>query len=282
MSAFGIPPPTLSRSGYYLMLHLFLDDSGKESQPTNPWVCMAGYLADHQTVMALYGKWAQLLLRHHIREIHMKDLIPMTGQYGGLGWDAAKRDAVVGDFIRAINETPMSGLGVAVEMSAWRRQKKKYPTIDWGSVQQFCLERILRRAVDQMNDANIEDTISLVFDTDPEFGANRFGIFHAVARHDQRAARRLASIIFGHPALYPGLQCADLLVWETRKELMQKREGYQSTKRWQAMFTNMPDYHLEYIAGERWDEATFEAELPQFMARLSSPEGPGQKDESAE
>jgi hypothetical protein len=32
------------------MIHLFLDDSGKESQSTNPWVCMAGYLANQEAL----------------------------------------------------------------------------------------------------------------------------------------------------------------------------------------------------------------------------------------
>jgi hypothetical protein len=246
------------------MLHLFLDDSGKESQQTNPWVCMAGYLADDQTLLELYGKWLQLLVRHGISEIHMKHLIPIEGQYGKLGWDAAKRDAVIGEFIQAINETRMWGLGVAVEVAAWRRQKAAHPELNWRSIQQFCLERILRRAVNHLCKADINDTLALVFDTDPEFGTNRFGLFCALMGHDQRAARRLASVTFGHPAHYPGLQCADLLVWETRKELMQKDGGYQSTKRWRDMFTKMPDYHLEYVAGERWNDASFEAALPEI------------------
>jgi hypothetical protein len=47
---FGIPPPAMSRRGFTLMIHLFLDDSGKESQSTNPWVCMAGYLANQEAL----------------------------------------------------------------------------------------------------------------------------------------------------------------------------------------------------------------------------------------
>ena len=159
MSGFGITPPSISRRGFTLMIHLFLDDSGKESQPTNPWVCMAGYLADLEPLIALNGKWRQLLTLHGIREIHMKHLIPITGMYAGLGWDAAKRDGVVGDFVRAINETRMFGVGVAVQMSAWNKAKKDHPELSWGTVQQFCLERIIRRVIDQLHTAEIDDTL---------------------------------------------------------------------------------------------------------------------------
>lgn len=253
------------------MFHLFLDDSGKESHPTNPWVCMAGYLIDHQTILELNRRWLRLLSRYGISEIHMKQLIPMTGQYQNLGWDTAKRDSVVEEFVQAINECKMSGVGIAVEVAAWRRRKREYPNLQWGSVQQFCLERILRRVVDKLHSAEIDGTIAVVFDTDPEFGPNRFNVFCALMGHDQRAARRLSSITFGHPVYYPGLQCADLLVWETRKELMQKKDGYQSTRRWRAMFSNMPNYQLQYIAGERWDDTTFEDAMPDIIAAHQRP-----------
>jgi hypothetical protein len=250
------------------MIHLFLDDSGKESQPQNPWVCMAGYLAAYKPLVELNGKWQQLTLRHGIQKIHMKQLIPMTGMYQHLGWDADKRDSVIQDFVRAINETRMSGMGVAVETAAWTKWKKQHPELAWGTIQQFCMERILSRVIGQMHDAGITKTLAVVFDTDPEFGPNRFGLFCALMGHDQRATRRLGSITFAHAAYYPGLQAADLLVWETRKELMQKRDGHNSTRRWQAMFTSMPHYHLEYTVGERWDDQQFERKMPEIIEKF--------------
>jgi hypothetical protein len=264
------------------MIHLFLDDSGKESQSTMPWVCMAGYLAEYDATVSLNQKWYQLLIKHGIRELHMKQLIPIVGQYQKLGWDAKKRDSVVGEFIQVINETRMVGAGVAVEMAAWRKRKKEHSDLNWGTAQQFCLERILSRVVEHLHNAGIDESIALVFDTDPEFGINRFNLFCALMGHDQRAARRLTSITFGHPEHYPGLQAADLLAWETRKELMQKREGHQSTKRWRDMFTKMPDYHLEYTIGEKWDDERFDAALPQIIEKFPSSASSDVRNESYE
>lgn len=253
------------------MVHLFLDDSGKESQSTMPWVCMAGYLATHDAFMALSEKWIGLLVKHGISQIHMKELIPMEGEYKKLGWDTKKRDDVVNEFVDAINETPMTGAGVAVEMAAWRKRKKAYPKFPWGTVHQFCLERIMRRIVDRLHDVlHADQPLALVFDTDQEFGVARFNLFCALMKHDPRAAQRLVSITFGHPRWYPGLQAADLLAWETRKELMQQRGGYRSTTRWQAMFTQMPNYHLEYPIGERWNDEQFDKSMPEIIERFSA------------
>ena len=71
------------------------------------------------------------------------------------------------------------------------------------------------------------------------------------------------AITFGHPMFFPGLQAADLLAWETRKELA--RDGrFEPTRRWKAMFTRMPDYRLEYVISELWEEEHFEKAMPEI------------------
>jgi hypothetical protein len=247
------------------MVHCFLDDSGKEGQETNPYVCMAGYAMTSATVQDLADKWVPLLNKHQISEVHMRNLIPLSGPYKSLGWDIEKRDAVLADFIEVVRKLPMLGVGVAVDMEAWRSFKAAYPELDMRGAQQFCLERVLRRIVDRLHEVGVRDELALVFDTDPEFGSNRFRIFSDLLGHDRRAAERLTSITFGRPEWYPGLQCADMLVWETRKELIQRAGGHKSTRRWDATFADMPDYKLDYI-GELWDAEAFNQALPQLIS----------------
>jgi hypothetical protein len=252
-----MPSRAFYRCGVLPVIHCFLDDSGKESQPTMPVVTMAGYFAQLDALNSVYQKWAQLLLKHGIPGIHMKELIHLSGTYKDLGWDIPKRDVVLNDFIGVIREERLVGVGVAVKMSAWRGMVKEHRDVDFGTVQEFCLQRILRRVVDRLNSAQAEDSVALVFDRDPEFAANRVKLFNALLAHRAEARKLLCSITFADPWRYPGLQCADILAWETRKEMIQRLSGHQSTKRWIAMFTQMPQYHLDYI-GELWDEEAFE------------------------
>jgi hypothetical protein len=202
-------------------------------------------------------RWLQLLIKHGIYEIHMKELIHLSGMYSHLGWDITKRDAVLNDFIDVIRRENLVGVGIAVKMAAWRVLIKAYRDVRFGTVQEFCLQRILRRVTDRLQAAQVEDHVALVFDRDPEFAANRVNLFNAIIAHRPQG-RLLGSITFANPRLYPGLQCADILAWETRKEMIQRMGGHQSTKRWIAIFTAMPQYHLDYI-GELWDEEAFEA-----------------------
>jgi hypothetical protein len=251
------------------MLHCFLDDSGKDSQPTNRWVCIAGYLVGSDAIRTLNEKWFSLLMRHQVLEIHMRDLIPVQGEYKRLGWDQNQRDVVLNECIGIIRETPMTGIGVALETAAWRKLKQENKDLAFENTQQFCLQRILRLIMDRLQAMGNSEQIALVFDTDPQFGANRFNIFCALIAYRNEARRRLSSITFGYPAYYPGLQCADILAWETRKDMGQRLGGHQSTKRWRAMFEAMPEYHLDYI-GELWDEANFRNNRKEIIDSFSS------------
>src|SRR5271168_1449060 len=80
---FFAPP----RPRWQFVIYGFLDDSGKEGQATNPYVVMAGYVGSLDSWLELSVKWLNLLVKHGISAIHMKDLIPLTGEYKTRGWD---------------------------------------------------------------------------------------------------------------------------------------------------------------------------------------------------
>jgi hypothetical protein len=269
MKMAGPIPPMDTHRRWELIIHCFLDDSGKEGQITNPYVVMAGYFGEMDVWLELWKKWADLLLKHQISSIHMRDLIPIQGEYKSLGWDTAKRAAVVAEFIEVINKAPVIGVGIALETSAWRKIRKAHPDVKFGTAQEFCFQRILRRIIDRLHAAMLDGKVTLIFDRDPEFSANRIGLFNWVLEHDPRARELLVAITFADPTYYPGIQCADLLAWETRKEQIQKAGHHQSTRRWQRLFTAMPDYHLDYM-GELWDEREFDKYIPEIIEAFRS------------
>jgi hypothetical protein len=129
------------------------------------------------------------------------------------------------------------------------------------------MQRIVRRIVDHLHDIAQEDQMTLVWDRDQEFAVSRVKFYGNLIGHDPRANELISSIMFADPKRYPPLQCADVLAWETRKELTQKAGGHKSTRRWQQMFAQVPDYDLDYL-GEFYDRAEFDKHVPQAIERL--------------
>ena len=237
-------------------IRAYFDDSGKESTPTEPFVCMAGYLADDSFWLQNATRWRQQLLRHGISCVHMRDLIPMQGEYKNLGWDGAKRNAVLGDFINIIKQTQLVGFGVGVDARAWRDLRELYPKLD--DVQTFCFARIMRMVTDRIKLVAPKDFVAVYFDFDPEFGAVRLRLFNEIWRKDADARTFLMSLTFADMKTYMPLQAADLLAWETRKELVQKAGGWDSTPRYKELFTALEGADLDYTS-ELWDRAEIES-----------------------
>lgn len=247
------------------MIECFFDDSGKESSASEPFVCMAGYLADIGYWARFVERWQQLRLFHHISGVHMKELIPLQGEYKTLGWTVEKRNAVLSDFIRIIKEERLVGFGVAVEADCWRQlpepNRKQY-----GTAQEFCFTRIVHMVVHRLEECGDPDFVSLHFDRDKEFARPRLTLYENLLEHDERVRKRIVELTFANPLFSSPLQAADVLAWETRKELIQKAGGHDSTARFKDLFTALEGVELDYTS-ELWDRA----ELERVFQRVGTP-----------
>jgi hypothetical protein len=166
---------------------------------------------------------------------------------------------MLADFIRIIKENQLIGFGIGVDANHWRSQPEtRRPKLT--NVQDFCFQRIMKKVVEKLKAVKPEDVFSVTFDTDPEFAATRLHRFYEILEHDHNARHYLASITFADPKTYLQLQAADLLAWETRKELIQKAGGYSSSPRYKALFTALSAYDLEYHS-ELWDKEALDKVL---------------------
>ena len=248
------------------MIECYFDDSGKEGAQNEPYVCIAGYMADISYWTLFFQQWRNLLMKYGISCVHMRDLIPFQGEYKRLGWDPQMRDKVLADFIGIIKENRLIGFGIGVDANHWRsipeNMRRKY-----GNAQDFCFQRIARMVIEKLKAVKPEDVVSVTFDTDPEFAGVRLRRFFEICAHDNNAREYLASITFADPKIYVQLQAADLLAWETRKDLVQKSGGYNSTPRYKDLFTSLSDYGLDY-SSELWDKEELDEKLLKLESSL--------------
>jgi len=248
-------PPYKTRKWRLVMTGCF-DDSGKESEITNRFVCLAGYVAGDLNWTDFAQLWIHSLVKHNISCIHMKDLIPIQGEYKKLGWDVLKRNEVLTDFIDIIKDTDLIGVGVGVDANTWRTLPKEL-TREHGNAMEFCLQRVSRLIVDRLSKAAPRDLLSLIFDCDIEFASRRFNIFSWVREHNAVAAQYFASIAFANPLYYVGLQAADFVAWLTRKQLIQQTGGFESTQQFKELFELAPGYVPDYLS-ELWTAQALE------------------------
>jgi len=243
--------------GWTLVIRAFFDDSGKESDLDNRIVCVAGYLAPDGLYWETFGQtWRHQLFKHGISWLHMKDFMQDQDEYKKLGWDWPKKKEVLDNFVAVIRGSQLIGVGVGVDAAAWKKIPKEVTKIQ-GDAQQFCFLRIMKMIVDRVKATLPRDFVSVHFDCDIAFTPARFHRFLGVREHDEDAKAYLKSFSVSDAKIFLPLQAADLLAWESRKELIRKIGGFESRPEFQRLFEIIPGFPADYI-GEFWNEEEIE------------------------
>lgn len=249
----------LSPQEWGLMLSGFFDDSGKESNPGNRIVCIAGYLAHANFWSLFHPAWAQNLMFNGISWLHMKDFMFDSDEYASKGWDWPKKREIIEGFMGVIKSCRLIGYGVAVDAEAWRKIPRELTDRE-GNAQEFCFMRIMRMLVERMKISLPRDVVSVCFDCDLGFSAGRFRKFVGIRESSSEANRYLQSFSIAEPKAYLGLQAADLLAWETRKELMRKLGGFESRPEFKFLLEASLDVPMIYES-ELWDASEIEEKI---------------------
>ena len=240
----------------------FFDDSGKESDTGNRFVVLAGFSAlDYSPFQKLHLQWAELLYRHELPGIHMKNILNIAKKRG---WDMPTLNAVLGEFIQVIRQSNLVGMGIGVDLEAWRLIRPEI-TRQLGDSQVFCCSRLVRSIMDRLETLRMQhEEISVTFDRDFEFARRRVRLFEELSRQYPQIAAHVAQVSFADSESFYPLQAADLLAWETRRELFNKARATQSTARWRDLMAALPSGQIQFDVGEFWTEAWFDEEMPKL------------------
>jgi hypothetical protein len=241
----------------------YFDDSAKESEPTNRFVVMAGYLAVDEVWGRFQNLWGHLLVKHGLPDVHMKAVLKIAKEKA---WDIPKLSAILREFVLAIRAAPgLIGFGVAVDANEWRKQSPERKRL-FGDAQEFCCSRIVRRVRDRLSSAGLaHEQMALIFDQDFDFARRRLTLFKHITERYADLRESLAILSFADARHYYPLQAADLLAWETRRHLVNVVDGKRDTARWDDLMAALPSGEFDY-EGEYWDKKLIDSEIPKVEA----------------
>ena len=251
---------------WLLVIEGYYDDSGKEDD--GPLVCLAGYLAPSDTHWPPFAdRWGQLLMRHGLDDLHMKTFRRVAQKKE---WDANKQVAVLRDFIDVIRTSQLMGFGVGLDAVAWKAlspERRK----SFGNAQEFAFQRILRMTIEKMISVGLtHQHINVVFDQDEAFCAARLKRYFGARKADRIFKQSVPIISFADARICHPLQAADLLVWFSRRRLLQRWVTKQDPD---PLFDHLiipPDGQALHYEWEGWDEKTIHKELARTEAEWAA------------
>ena len=247
-------------------MYCFFDDSGQESDATHHYVVMAGFMTNYWELFDT--RWLSLLLKYDLPYIHLREIVGMAKERG---WDIPKMHSVLGEFSTVIRESNLVGIGIGVHMEAWREVSMSLRE-SLGDAQVFCCSRVVRRIMDRLETVGLRgERLTIIFDQDFAFARPRLRLFEELKKRYQPIRERVAQVSFADSRTFYALQAADMLAWETRRELVNQSGGKESTKRWKELTAALPSGQVEFAVGEFWTKQWFDRELPKVIASWQSP-----------
>jgi hypothetical protein len=221
---------------------------------------MAGFFTNYWELFDT--KWLSLLLKHDIPFIHLRGAVSIAKKKN---WDIPKLNEVLTEFAVTIRESNLVGIGVGVHMEAWQEVPKELRD-RLGDAQIFCCSRIVRRIIDRLETVGLlQEKVTIIFDQDFGFARRRLRLFEELKKRYQPIRERIVQVSFADSRTFYPLQAADMLAWETRRELINRSGGHESTKRWKELMAALPSGQIDFAVGEFWTKEWFDQELPKLL-----------------
>lgn len=226
------------------MMYVF-DDSGGYKQ--TDFISIAGYVASDEKWGTFSDEWLALLRHHKIPYVHMRTLVPLQGPYKNLRWDVVHRNEVLLEFVELIKKHVLAGFAIALDAKHFRKLPNDADKVI-GNPHHFCVARLLRLIRETLATVRMDEANTLVFDDSDEFSVPYHGIVREL-RKQPEYKKIIGSVCFADDEIYNPLQAADVLAWESTKDLAQQLGGFASRPEYiELIGVNDPELHLPYIS----------------------------------
>lgn len=203
------------------VLEAYLDESG--SHDASKVFALGGYLAPPDEWEIFDGHWRSTLKRAGIKVFHMRDYVACRREFEG--WGDTSRINLLKELAEVIHRRDIWGVHYAINLEAyekvapnWARQKARAIS-PYLICMQFCIREITKELEKRGKPA---EQIAFVFDQHGEWASRIVGCYLEVQRRVPEHSKVMGPISFGTRTDNCRLQAADLLAYESYKEVFSK------------------------------------------------------------
>jgi hypothetical protein len=195
------------------MLIAYLDESGTHTQ--SEVVMIAGFLALSTLWSAFDADWSAALAEFSVPYFHATERDAARGAFNSM--ERPVREALFNRVSRVIATHKPTAINVAVSRLHWEADRARNPNAIYSDPYHGCFEFGLQQ-ISLWLGPEAADSVALVVEEQREYEATARRLFE-LYKGSAKWGTGLASLTFASSKGLPGLQAADLLVYEkTRHE----------------------------------------------------------------
>jgi hypothetical protein len=223
------------------MVTAYIDESGTHAGC--PAMTVAGWLAPVQQWNVFEKEWVRCLEEAGISIFHMTDYENRQGDYKD--WTEEKRVNVL-KALHAICHSPTTiPFSSSIPIDFYKKIRPQYICPD--SPYAFCLSQCLLQIEKWANSVNHQEPIAYVFERGSGLGNDIIALLQSMSEDPIRNQRfRLGTWTFAGKKDFCQLQAADLLAYESNKEMLNAVIPGQPTRRMRKSAINLITGRKEY------------------------------------
>ena len=212
--------------------YVYVDDSGKYENITNKYTALCGYLAGAEEWQRFAKEWTYCRMRWQVPPIHMSPIMfpdrrpewqDVRNKWGPQ-WEE-RRDAMVGEFSRIIRNSHLVYAGAVVDAEHFRSLQESDFKRESKDPLYLAFHRVVMQGLEKTEIIDACSPIGIIIDDDRASSLRCYELLHLLKQAFPKVRNRVHSLCYADDKSYPGLQAADMIAYESRGFMEERRKN---------------------------------------------------------
>jgi hypothetical protein len=218
---FVLPEP-VEPEEWMATFHIYLDDSGKHTNPRNRYTSICGYVA-HASEFNRFGQeWMNCRHVWQVPPIHMSSIMypdrdpawqKVKDDWGKV-WES-KRDQMLKEFGSIVRHCNIACIGAVIDAEHYRSMPQD-KFVSAHTPVSFAFQHAVLRGIQKIETTDKCSPISVVIDDNREDSIRCYELLSTLRNLLPAVRERIDGICFVNDRSYPAIQAADMIAYEAR------------------------------------------------------------------
>jgi hypothetical protein len=224
--------------------YIYADDSGKFDNEKCEYTALCGYVSHVSEWHRVGMEWRNCLLRFQVPYIHMAPIMfPDRGKdhvwkdikaKWGKDWEY-RRDMLLHDLGTILRSAQIVAVGAVVDVAHFRSlADSEFKRVVQDDPLFLAFHQVVLRGIEKTEIVDKCSSIGIVIDDDRESSLSCYKMLHILKQTFPKVRERISLVSFANDVRYPGIQAADMLAYESRKLMVERKKdpNYQPSDLW--------------------------------------------------
>jgi hypothetical protein len=210
------------------LIHLYCDESGKFGH--SDFTSFCGYVGNSGEWEKFSESWNQIRRFYEVPAIHMSAIMHpednpewlAVKNRWGTEWEE-RRDEMLARLAMKIQEHTLICVGATVDSAYFDSMPPSEFKEKVEDTHYLAFQDVVLRSIDKVQWDDSDYALGLVLDDDERTAVTCYELFRKLRLWKPEIKKRISGICFVEDSRYPGVQAADMIAYEARRLMFEKK-----------------------------------------------------------